>query len=62
MNFIYPAAIEVIVWLGHAQEERHANSQEIESLAITLLEEFSVGEVHTFEQFLEIAQRGDKAN
>jgi len=61
MNYIYPAAKEVIVWLGHVEEERQLNSQETDSLAISLLEELSVGEVRTFEQFLEIAQRGEKA-
>jgi hypothetical protein len=59
MNYIYPTAKEVIVWLGHPEEETMPNSTEIESLAISLLEELAVEEVRTFEQFLEIAQRGE---
>jgi hypothetical protein len=59
MNYIYPAAKEVIVWLGHVEEEREPNARDIEWLALSLLREFSVAEVRTPEQFLEIAQRGE---
>lgn len=60
MNYIYPTAKEVIIWLGHVEVEREFNSREKEWLAISLLEEYSVSGVLTFERFLEIAQRGEE--
>jgi hypothetical protein len=59
MNYIYPVAKEVIVWLGHIEGERDSNAQEIESMAISLLEDLSVEEIRTFDTFLEIAQSGE---
>jgi hypothetical protein len=60
MNYIYPAAKEVVVWLGYIEEERESNAQEIESMAVSLLEELSAEEIRTFDTFLEIAQRGEQ--
>jgi Heterokaryon incompatibility protein (HET) len=59
MNYIYAAAKEVIVWLGHVEEERKPNSQELESLAVSLLKELSVEDILKTDLFLEIAQRGE---
>jgi len=61
MNYIYSAAEEVIVWLGHVEGEREPNSWETESMAISLLKDLSAGELRTFEEFLEIAQRGEES-
>ena len=60
MIYIYPAAEEVIVWLGHVEGEREPNSWETESMAISLLKDFSTGEPRNHEEFLEIAKRGEE--
>ncbi|KAH8751883.1 heterokaryon incompatibility protein-domain-containing protein [Hyaloscypha finlandica] len=59
MNYIYPAAKDVIVWLGHVEEERSLNSREIESLAVSLLEELLVEDIH-IDLFLDIAKSGNR--
>jgi Heterokaryon incompatibility protein (HET) len=58
MNYIYPAAKEVLVWLGRIATERGANSRETESLVVSLLEDLSIEEIRKPERFLEVAQRG----
>ncbi|PMD52527.1 HET-domain-containing protein [Hyaloscypha bicolor E] len=58
MNYIYPAAKDVIVWLGHVEEERKLNSRETESLAVSLLGELLVEDIH-IDLFLDIAKSGN---
>jgi hypothetical protein len=59
MNYIYPAAKEVMVWLGHIEEEKKPNSQETETLAVSLLEDLAVEDIRKMDSFQEIAQRGE---
>lgn len=58
MNYIYPAAKEVIVWLGHVEEERQSNTWETESLAVSLLADLSVEDIRNIDLFLDIAKSG----
>lgn len=58
MEDIY-AAVETIVWLGHAREERRQDAQQAESMAFALLDELSGEVYHKIDQFIELAHRED---
>ncbi len=59
MNYIYPAAKEFIVWLGHLEKDRKPNPRETEALAVSLLEDLSLENIRKIDSFMEIAKRGE---